>query len=55
MARLFHLTTAAGRRLWRLGVRLAWIAGLVGLAIVSGLRSTPSPCCRRCTRGTWSA
>jgi len=36
MAGLFHLTTAAGRRLWRLGVRLAWIAGLVGLAIVSG-------------------
>ena len=36
MAGLFHLTTAAGRRLWRLGVRLAWITGLVGLAIVSG-------------------
>ena len=32
MAGLFHLTTAAGRRLWRLGVRLAWITGLVGLA-----------------------
>ncbi len=36
MAGLFHLTSAAGRRLWRLGVRLAWITGLVGLAIVSG-------------------
>ena len=36
MAGLFHLTSAAGRRLWRLSVRLAWITGLVGLAIVSG-------------------
>ncbi len=36
MAGLFHLTTAAGRHFWRLGVRLAWITGLVGLAIVSG-------------------
>ena len=36
MAGLFHLTSGAGRRLWRLGVRLAWITGLVGLAIVSG-------------------
>jgi alpha-beta hydrolase superfamily lysophospholipase len=36
MAGFFHLTTAAGRRVWRLGVRLAWVTGLVGLAIVSG-------------------
>jgi alpha-beta hydrolase superfamily lysophospholipase len=36
MAGLFHLTSAAGRRLWHLGVRLAWVTGLVGLAIVSG-------------------
>ena len=36
MPALFQLTTAAGRRLWRLGVRLAWITGLIALAIVSG-------------------
>jgi alpha-beta hydrolase superfamily lysophospholipase len=36
MAGLFHLTSAAGRRVWHLGVRLAWVTVLVGLAIVSG-------------------
>lgn len=36
MAGLFHLTTAAGRRVWRLSVHLTWITGLLGLAIVSG-------------------
>jgi alpha-beta hydrolase superfamily lysophospholipase len=36
MSRMFRLTSATGRHLWRLGVRLAWITGLLGLAIVLG-------------------
>lgn len=36
MPGVFHLTTAAGRHLWRLGIRLAWVSALLGLAIVSG-------------------
>lgn len=36
MARLFRLTTTAGRHTWRLAVRLAWITALTCAAIVLG-------------------
>ena len=36
MPSLFHLTTGAAKRTWRLGLKLAWLLGIVGLAIVSG-------------------
>ena len=36
MPSLFHLTTGAAKQTWRLGLKLAWLLGIVGLAIVLG-------------------
>ena len=36
MPSFFHLTTGAAKQTWRLGLKLAWLLGIVGLAIVLG-------------------